>query len=274
MLSFIFLVILFYLRFIPISIFWRLYFLFYPITQALARENPKRPRNLSGQILAPILMGASYCLSFAILVSPFIAVLNYLFQDKGESLLVPILLISTNNSYLNFLGRSPQKDSLFSFLLSDWFCNKKKIMALRLLVLTVEILASLGIIFGSIEVFNDYNSHRNPDIFDFLFPDNGAAMFWGGIAIFFLTHFYLYFLAPASSTRKWKTRLLAGSQIPAALREFTISRSLLHPYFFLSSRERGFVKENNVTGEKLNPLLEKAFRENRSSIPIEWLEQV
>jgi len=263
MLSLLFLLSLFYLRFIPINMFWGMYFLFF------GRNNHYKA--LYYQPLIAALIATSYLLALIVLATLPIALINYSIQDYGNSNLIPVLLTLKGGTDINFLGNSPLKDTLFSFLLAGCLCHKKMALVLKNLAKVIHVLAFVLIILGGIDVFNDYNSHVNPDIFDLLFPENGAVMFWGGIAVLTLVYFYLSFLTADTSLSRWKKRLAAIPSISPVFKYLVVSQSLLHPYFFLSPNGRRLVNKKEEINKKLILLLKKAFVENRDRIPEKWL---
>lgn len=258
--SIIFLLSLFYFRFIPLSIFWTVFPL---LVKSL------KVKKLYFNILAAVLIVLSYTVAITVVTALPIAILNYFFQDGDKGILTPVLLFVSKE--LEFPGLMPFKNYFYSFLLNGIFCTKKKLVVLRSLATFLEIISLVSIILGGIEVYNDYHSHLNPDAFDFFFPENGAGMFWGGIAALTLSYFFLTFLIPGQSIRKWKRRLEISSKISPSIEEFIIARSLFHPNFFLSPSGRTAVKENHKLADKLPLLLEKAFIKNKDRIPDEWL---
>jgi len=252
MLSFLFLLSLFYLRFIPVNIFWGIYFCFFG-------RNSRY--NIFYQPIIAFFAILSYLPAVAASATLPIALVNYSIQDYQNGSLVPMLLLF-----------GPSKNTYFSFLLTEIVCNKKIASFLKNFAQFIRVMALVTIVLGGIDVFNDYNSHVNPDVFDLLFPKNGAVMFWGGAAVFIFTYFHLSFLTGGTSLVKWKGRLNASSGISPFLRYFAVSQSLLHPYFFLSLRGRRLVGKNKKLNKKLILLLKKAFVEERDEIPDEWLD--
>ena len=258
--SLIFLFGLFYLRFVPITIFWAIYSL-------LFSWEPRK--NTLFQLLIAANVIISYITALIILIALPVAILNYFIHESTENSLIPMLLLASDNNF-RLLGKVNWRDYLFCFLLNENLCSKKKVIALKLMLTATQIVALILIMIGGIEVFNDYNSHINPDIFDFLFPEVGAGMFWGGIALLALTYFFR-FLIPATNVIKWKKRILASNNFFSSLRDCAISLSLLHPYFFLSPEGRKLVKNQKISSGQLTLLLRKVFIENKDVIPDKWL---
>jgi len=260
--SFVFLFGLFYLRFVPIAIFWEIYSFFF---------NWKPRKNIFFQTTIIAIVIISYIIAWVILIAFPIAILNYFLQENTESSVVSILLFVSENNF-RLPNKINWKDHLFYFLLNKGLTSKKKVAALKLMLPIAQITTLVLIMIGGIEVFNDYTSHVNPDIFDFLFPKTGAGMFWGGLALLALTYF-VYFLISAANAVKWKKRIFISNNLSPLLRDYVISSSLVHPYFFLSPRGRGLVKNKKISSRRLALLLEKAFIENKDQIPDEWLEE-
>lgn len=259
--SFVFLLSLFYFRFIPISIFWTIYL---PFSDKLSRK-------IYREVIAVCLIILSYSATLAIVAVIPITILNYFFQDSNEGILAPILLFVPEKEW-NLSGTVPFKNYFFSFLLNSIFCSERKILLTKTLATGLEVISLVLIILGGIEVFNDYNSHLNPDIFDFLFPEYGALMFWGGIFVLTVAYFFLAFLIPGLSVKKWKKRLALSADLPPFIKEFVFSRSLFHPNFYLTPSGRLIVKNNTEAIEDLPLLLEKAFIKNKDRIPENWVD--
>lgn len=268
--SILFLLFIFYLRYIPISIFWKLYS-FFSLEKGII-ENKSFASLFNRRLIEGLLVFFSYSIAFIVVSTLVIAISNYFFRDNTKSVLAPMILFSSHD-YLKILKERKYFSILFSFLLSDWFCFKKRIFLWRSTVLSIRFFAILLIVIGGIDVYNDYNSHINPDVFDFLFPESGSAFFWGGIVLLNTTFFLLDFLMPTSRSLGWKDRLEKSFVMSPTTREFVVSRSLLHPYFFLSPHGRLLVKTNNTPTNKLSLLLEKAFVKGKDWIPDEWLEK-
>lgn len=261
--SFVFLLGLFYTRYIPLSIFWGIYSCFF--------GDEETQENFFTKIFTVLLILFSYLISFLIITVLCLAILNYFFQDSSEGV-APILLFVSENWF--FPSRPHFKNYFYSFLLNQIFCSPKKILAIKTICTFLEVLFLVLIMIGAIEVYNDFHSHLNPDIFDFLFPEGGAEFLWGGIALLSLTYFFLNFLIPGLSGHKWKKRLTLSTRFRPFIKELVISNSLFHPYFFLSPAGRAYLKENPKPEEELSLLLEKALIENKDRIPENWLKKL
>jgi len=254
---------LFYSRFVPIGIFWAIYAVTYGY---------KISNYFLRQAFITFAIALSHLIAAIIAISLPVAIANYLVAGEHKNILFPFLMIFVEKKDISFFLNHKFKDYFFSFLVNKLFCSKKIILFLKGALIIIQCVTFLSIILGAIEVFNDYHSHANPDIFDFFFPQYGAGMFWGGTTIFVFTFFFLNFIFPNKSLLKWKYRLIAISDFAPILRRLAVSPLFFHPYFFLSPAGRLLVKRNGLSAEKLHLLLTKAFRENKREIPEEWLK--
>jgi len=247
--SYIFLLLLFYLRYIPLAVFWHLFMPIIPTKRSFSK------------VLVLISITLSYIFSLFILAAPLLFFLNFfLMDDSRREMLLSLFLFlgGVENSF----PPSSHRESLFSRV------NVKR-SKLSMLAANVVSLFSVAVItLGSIEVFNDFNSHSSPDIFDLFFPDFGGSMFWGGITLLTLSSFYTYFLSNTQSVRKWKYRWAVASSFPDFLKDLIFSFSLTHPYFFLEQKSRG----KHINSPKLRLLLKRAFREDKDHIPSDWMK--
>ena len=175
--------------------------------------------------------------------------------DKADSKVESAEKMSKNLSLLLFLGDGAKKKFL--------------ILLFRML----EILGLILLSIGGIELGNDFQSHVNPDVFDFFFPDIGGNIFWGGLSLFSFSSFFLYFIFGQEDLRSWRKRINKIRNLPGFWEEILISKTLMHPYFFLSSGGRALLqKKKMVFDEKIFRFLNKAIRENLRGIPEEWID--
>jgi len=247
--SFIYLLGLYFARFIPLKIFWGLYSL---MEAAKIRIRPKT--------LIPLVI-LSYGAALLALFIILLAGLNFSLAHNLQSVWLPLLV-------------APQQDDRnFAFLLSPLLCRKFAVLPLRIILGLLEYSALIAMGFGAVEVINDYSSHLNPDVLDLFFPANGAVLLYGGFAFFVSAGFFLYFLLPSRNLRKWKRRTAASSQYAPVYRNLIVSPALLHPYFFLSPGAKLFCAKHKIDSKRIALLLEKAPIENRDVISLEWLEK-
>jgi hypothetical protein len=257
--SFFFLLGLYFLRHIPLAIFWGLYSLF-----------PQEKKSKIGLGLSIIFLAIGYGAGFLLIMSIIIFILNVLIINNFQSTILPILLTQEiiTAGKLNSI-----KSKYFSLLLSRLVYSKRFSLPLKFLLRLVEFLALISIGIGLVDVLNDIASHENPDLFDLLFPLGGAMMLYGGITLLSITSFFLYFVFPTRSIQKWEKRLSVSLNLPAGLRNYIVSPSLLHPYFFLTPKGRFLTTRKAPPTKTLTLLLEKALLDNKDQIPEEWLEK-
>lgn len=255
--SFFFLLGSYFLRHVPLTIFWGLQSIF-PFSKH------SHLRVLSSLLFLIV----SYGTSFLLLMSILIFVLNYMVIKNFQSTILPILLteelITANN--LNLVN-----NKYFSLLFSRLICSKKFAIPFKFALRLLEFFALIAIGVGLVDILNDFSSHINPDLFDILFPLNGALPFYGGVTLLSLTAFFLYFVFPSSNIQKWEKRLRLSLNFPASIRGYIVSPTLLHPFFFLTPKGRLITRKNSITVKTLTLLLKKALLDNKDQIPEEWL---
>jgi len=255
--SLFFLLGLYFMRHIPISIFWGLCSLFPAVV---------RPK----QRLAVLKMFASISVIsvFLILFSILIFILNILIVNNFHLTILPILLTEEIARVWNY---KIKKDRYYSLLLSLFITQKRYASSFQFILRIVEFGALIFIGVGLIDILNDVLSHKNPDLFDILFPLGGALPFYGGITILSITAFFIYFVFRQKNIQRWRKRLQIAQKFPAGLRDFAVSKALLHHYFFLSAKGRSLTRKNNISTQNLILLFKKALLENIDQVPEEWL---
>jgi|GEM_PF-1530741 len=256
--SFVYLLGLYFVRFIPLKIFWGLYSL------------GERLKIQIGPKLLFLLIPASYGVSLLALFFILLAGLNFSFAHNLQLVWVPLLAEPGNPANFDS-GKLDYR--YYSFLLSPLLCRKILAIPLKIVFQMLAYLALIATGFGAAEISNDYSSHLNPDFFDLLFPANGAVLFYGGLALFILTGFFLYFLLPVRNLRKWKRRMETSSRFSPGYRNWIVSPALLHPYFFLSPGAKNFCAQHAVDPKIISLLFNIALVENRDIIPFEWLKK-
>jgi len=260
--SFVYLLGLYYFRYIPINIFWGLY------SPTLAKSNFKN--TFLGKLSGIILIFISYAAGLFMLVSLFTLILNIIIAKNWQNIFLPLIFAKDDN--LTF-GQTKSRGFQFSFLLSRLFWSKRITLPFKFFLRLMEFLALVSVGIGIVELSNDFSSHLNPDFLDILFPQSGAFLFYGGITLFSLSSFFLYFALPQDNIQKWKARIQESQPKPKFIKKLIISQALLHPYFFLSPHGRHSASQNQENQKRLSLLLEKALLENKDRIPEEWLEK-
>ena len=255
--SFLFQIWLFYFRFLPLQIFWGL-------CPAIVFQNQQKHPRLFASAVFLFLFFAYLIASLLFLIFP-VTIINFLiFWTGGKNLVAAVFLFPPEEDSQT-QKQEKERDSNFQFLLSPLVNSPVSKVFFRLLEIFSLIL--LGI--SSVELFNDLFSHHNPDIFDFLVPNFGGEMFWGGASLFSLTSFFLYFAGAVFDLRVWKRRRQkVGSS--DFWQKMLFSASLLHPYYFLSPKGRKKLRHQKVRID-LQKLLCRAYRKNLSWIPEEWI---
>lgn len=257
--SFLFLLGLYFLRHVPLTIFWGLYSL-------LPEEKISKP----GIAYPAGFLVLGYLASSFLIISVVVFVFNVLIANDFQSTILPILL---TEEIVAAEKLNPVEIKRFSLLLSQLVCLKKFALPFKFLLRLFEFLALISIGIGLVDILNDINSHLNPDLFDFLFPLSGALTFYGGISLLSITSFFLYFIFPPKNIQKWKRRSNASLSFTAGFRSHIVSPSLSHPYFFLTPKGRYLVSKKLIPSATLTLLLEKALLDNKDRIPEEWLEK-
>lgn len=256
--SFFFLLGLYYFRHVPQSIFWGLFSVL-PTINSLKLKT----------FYLGLLLSVSYVVSFFLLCSLMIFAFNVLLAYDFQSTILPILLtedIITNSNIKTFSRKN------FSLLLSPLINLKRFALPFQFILRLLEFIALISIGIGLVDILNDVTSHVNPDLFDVLFPLNGALPFYGGITILSVTSFFLYFIIPPRNIQIWMKKVEISSHFPAVIRNQAISPSLLFPYFFLTPKGRFITGKNGLSAITLALLLKKALLDNKDQIPEEWLE--
>jgi hypothetical protein len=255
--SLIYLLGLYFTRFIPLKIFWGLYSL---AESVRIKIGPK--------ILVPLII-LSYGATLFVLFIILLAGLNFSLAHNLQLIWLPLLAVPEKSAFYwkNF------NDKNYIFLLSPLLYLKAIVLPLRIILGLLEYSALVAMGFGAVEVVNDYSSHLNPDILDLFFPANGAVLLYGGFAIFVLVSFFLYFVLAPRNLHKWKRRIMTSSRYAPAYRSLIISPALLHPYFFLSPGAKLFCAKRKISSKRIALLLSKAILENRDVISFEWLEK-
>lgn len=227
--SFIFLLALFYARFIPLEIFWKLYFIFKKIL--LPEIKPVFNIGLF------LFLTVSHLIALFVLVCPFLWVANYVSrQDLGKNIFSFFLITS--------LSKVTKHDRLYFLLLSNWLNNLRKVKCLYWSAQALKLMALLATIIGAIETTNSIHSHVNPDIFDWFFPENGAYALWGGLTGLSFGHFLTGFLLRIQSASQQRKRLAELPNLPEYLKNIVFSSALSHKYFYLPRKERiGLAKD-------------------------------
>jgi len=218
--SFLFLLNVFYLKFIPTAFVWNG---FAPLIKP-EKENYRTIRIT----LFTISILISYLIALIIYLIPFIFFLNLILIGSGNK-----------DSFLSiyfFLGGITNYSLLVSRLANPKFA---KVLGNILLFFSLIILT-----IGGMEMFNDYSSHVNPDIFDLLLPEYGGKLFWGGAFLLTLSSFILNFLSQSQSIKVWKKREEVAKKLPKYLQTLVFSKSILHPYFFLDTEDRKKERRN------------------------------
>jgi len=248
--SLVYLLGLFFTRFIPLKIFWGLYSL---------AERVKMRRGPG--LLIPLVV-LSYGASLLALSLMLLVWLNFSFAHNLQLVWLPLWV-------------EPEKlnPKNYSLLISPLVYSKFFRLAGKIIFSLLEYLALISVGFGAAEIRNDYSSHLNPDYLDLMFPANGAVLFYGGFTLFVLVGFFLYFLLAPRNLRKWKQRVAISSQLAPGWQRLIISPALLHPYFFLSPGAKHFCVKYKIEAKRIALLFNKALIENRDIISLEWLEK-
>lgn len=263
--SFFFLFNFFYFRFLPLFIFWSIC----PERVFLKRRKP----NIFWDGFTPaFFLFLSYLLSLTAWFFYPILALNFLVIGPNKSFFSSLFMFwKIDKKDLNLKSAESLSQNL-TFLL--YLSGKVRRRTAFVVFRSLEILGLILFSIGGVEVSNDFQSHLNPDIFDFLFPDFGGRFFWGGLALFSFSSFFLYFLLGFENLKKWKIRIKKVKNLPSFWEKLLVSETLLHPYFFISPDLRVLLqKEKMVFDEKIFRFLNKALRSNLPRIPDEWIRE-
>ncbi len=218
----------------------------------------------------------STLVSFILLLIFPIAIVNFIIVGGKKSIFTSLFMfwkIERNNSKDNSAERMKKNLSLLTF---EFFSGKYIRKMTQIFLKGMEIFGLILFSIGGIELSNDFRSHVNPDIFDFFFPDIGGKFFWGGLAIFSLSSFFLYFILKSQNLKDWKKRYSLTLVQNSFWQKMLVPEILMHPYFFLSLAGREVFSNSNLNqkDEMLFKLFNKAWRQNKRMIPDEWMEEI
>jgi hypothetical protein len=254
--SLVYLLGLYFTRFIPLKFFWGFYWL------------GERCKIKIGHKILIFLVILCYGLAFLSVFFPLLAVLNLTLAHGFPLVWLPLMTGPKGSA--DFDPKS-LNDRNFSLLLSPLVYSKFTVLPLKFILRFCEYLALVSMGIGAVEISNDFSSHLNPDLLDLFFPADGGVLFFGGFTLFVLAGFFLYFILGARNLRRWKRRLEISAQYSAGYQQLIISPALLHPYFFLSPGAKHFCVKHKIGTKRIALLLEKALIENRDIISLEWL---